>query len=799
MKKVFVFFVAMFVMISATVAQVSVWDGTHSTWTQGTGTESNPYLIENAKQLAYLTVYINGGGASSGQYWKLIIDIDLNGLQWTPIGNDYYHPFSGHFYGDGHTIANLVVSVDYYAGLFGRISGGSMKDIGIIGSSSVSATPGDGNYAYAGGIVGDAEGNTVIDNCYNTGGVSSSSDLDSYAGGIVGQAVNVTINNCYNTGSVSSSNFAGGIFGYDINSTINNCYNTGGVSGYFVGGIAGYGNATINNCYNTGNILSFSGASACGISNGGNVNNSYYLDTSANMPGGGIPKTAEFMKTPEFVDLLNNGPTPNFAYKLDVSLVNGGYPIHSDFKLQTLSATNVAKTTATLNGTLDFGNTAVTQQGFIFDNNGIEETVYATISGNSVSYNISGLTANTTYQYKVFAISNSSTYWGDYEAFTTLPFNQSGTAFLIETQADLIRLANYVNGGNSYSGQEFILANDIDLPNTPNNILSIGTKETNCPFSGIFNGNGKHIRNVYIDNPNTKYQGFFGYTLNAHIKDLGLENITASGREFTGGMVGWAENTRLDVAYIDGGTLYALSYCGGLIGYQTDGTNSIVSGCGNYGCMVTGNNYVGGLIGYTYKGTVRNSYVSAVVTGYGTVGIGAIIGGSLDVLFYLCFYNEDITDLDPIGDPVITFRGGEGGMTSEQMRSPEFVKTLNQGLVTPAWKMDYNPPINNGFPILIWQTNLPPEAIEENTESSNIKVYPNPTTGQLIVACRDAINCVSTGIEVFDVFGRSVYIAHPPLRGGLEGLDISHLPTGIYFVRITTENGTVTRKVIKNE
>jgi hypothetical protein len=28
--------------------------------------------------------------------------------------------------------------------------------------------------------------------------------------------------------------------------------------------------------------------------------------------------------------------------------------------------------------------------------------------------------------------------------------------------------------------------------------------------------------------------------------------------------------------------------------------------------------------------------------------------------------------------------------------------------------------------------------------------------------------------------------------------DISHLPSGIYFLRITTENGVVMRKVVKN-
>ena len=56
----------MCVMLSATIAQVSTWDGTHTTWTNGNGTEANPYLIENAQQLAHLAYEVNVPAASRG-------------------------------------------------------------------------------------------------------------------------------------------------------------------------------------------------------------------------------------------------------------------------------------------------------------------------------------------------------------------------------------------------------------------------------------------------------------------------------------------------------------------------------------------------------------------------------------------------------------------------------------------------------------------------------------------------------------------------------------------------------------
>jgi hypothetical protein len=40
---------------------------------------------------------------------------------------------------------------------------------------------------------------------------------------------------------------------------------------------------------------------------------------------------------------------------------------------------------------------------------------------------------------------------------------------------------------------------------------------------------------------------------------------------------------------------------------------------------------------------------------------------------------------------------------------------------------------------------------------AQIKIYPNPTTGELRVECRDAINRVCTGVEIYDVYGRKVF------------------------------------------
>jgi hypothetical protein len=77
-----------------------------------------------------------------------------------------------------------------------------------------------------------------------------------------------------------------------------------------------------------------------------------------------------------------------------------------------------------------------------------------------------------------------------------------------------------------------------------------------------------------------------------------------------------------------------------------------------------------------------------------------------------------------------------------------------------------------------------------------IQVYPNPTTGELRVT---SYELRVTSVEIFDVYGKKQKAEGR--RQKAEGeilLDISRLPAGVYFLKITTENGVVTEKIIKN-
>ncbi|MBR4340753.1 MAG: T9SS type A sorting domain-containing protein [Bacteroidales bacterium] len=408
------------------------------------------------------------------------------------------------------------------------------------------------------------------------------------------------------------------------------------------------------------------------------------------------------MRTAEFVDVLNAGTC---AWEQDtMPYTNDGYPLLTMMitDANTDTATDLTAYSATLHGSVRVERATVVSKGFEYRAVGDSAYIVVPITQptDTFSYLLNGLAINKNYEYRTFVkvAECIHTIYGEPQRFEISWLNDD--TINIHDATMLRWVADKCNSGNTFAGKYIRLMNNIVLPkNVPNNMASIGSYP-NYPFCGTFDGNGLLITNLYIDQSNTPYQGFFGYTKDAKLYEVGLVNITASGRNYTGGMVAYASNTTMRDCYVNGGTLFALSYCGGLVGYQDAGTASIISGCYNT-CTVSGNNYVGGLVGYSNHATVRNSYVAAGVTAQGSA-VGAIIGGADEVLMYNCWFNTNATgQSNAIGEN--NFKAGSEGMTDEEMRDPAFVATLNQGLSTPVWKSDYTKAINKGFPILKWQ------------------------------------------------------------------------------------------------
>lgn len=178
---------------------------------------------------------------------------------------------------------------------------------------------------YAGGIVGSYVDfynyymdKTLVNRCYNTGEISGSN----YIGGIIGWVTSKSnsVNGCYNMGNISGKTDIGGIIGGAVSSSyIRQCYNTGAITGTTsVGGICGSAIKYVKYCYNIGKLNCTKGGNIVGTTLGNSVDgilNDFYQNGSS-FPGvcdvsdqvsGVISKSEEYMKSQDFVDLLQAG------------------------------------------------------------------------------------------------------------------------------------------------------------------------------------------------------------------------------------------------------------------------------------------------------------------------------------------------------------------------------------------------------------------------------------------------------------------------------------------------------------
>ncbi len=249
------------------------------------------YTVTTAEGLKNLAKLVNEQ-RNLGINITLTSDIDLSGIDWTPIGIDYNHRYTGTFDGGGHTITGLTVTgSDQYAGLFGRIgTGGKVMNVTL---ENVQITS-DIISGYVGGVAGWSYG--TIENCSVSGSVSGTT----FAGGVVGSQWGGSITGCNSSATVKGVIFAGGIAG-ETNSgaSLTGCYATGdvtvendGTNNSHAGGVVGYnGGGTLTACYAWGSVTgSGSGTiyvgGVTGSNDVGTLTACYHANGTISCPGG---------------------------------------------------------------------------------------------------------------------------------------------------------------------------------------------------------------------------------------------------------------------------------------------------------------------------------------------------------------------------------------------------------------------------------------------------------------------------------------------------------------------------------
>ena len=177
----------------------------------------------------------------------------------------------------------------------------------------------------------------------------------------------------------------------------------------------------------------------------------------------------------------------------------------------------------------------------------------------------------------------------------------------------------------------YILANDIDATATRGwsdgeGFDPIGHYydyyNDSLVFFGVFDGDGREVRGLWIDRPDEHNIGFFGKVYDGAIVSLGVVDAYIRGDNQVGGLVGEVRRARISSSSFSG-VVSGNDFVGGLVGYVYSGSISSSWSSG----AVSGADYcVGGLVG-EFRGDISSSWSSSAVSG--RIFVGGLVGFEL--------------------------------------------------------------------------------------------------------------------------------------------------------------------------
>ena len=588
----------------------------------GSDADTNPDPCKGYELQADLTFDSNGDGRvtaadSGGLYWN-------GGAGWTPIAGGSV-AYTGEFQGRGKTISHLFISNSSAAatvGLFGSI--GRRGQISGLGLEQVSIA--SSNSASAGSVAGINQG--TITSSYASGTISATTG-DIVAGGLVGTNFYGTAQASYADVAVSvradgSTARVGGLVGHNLLGDIQANYATGAVSAHGttltaqVGGLVGTNEGTITASYARGPVAFSGSAAAGGGLVGANIGTgratASYWDTATSGQAAspaGTGQTSSALKTP-------TGYTGIYAsWNLNLDGAAGGdkpwyfgaanqYPIPVYGAVRDYDADN--------DQLIEVDN--LTQLNAIrWDLNGDGVTAAA----NAANY--------------VAAFPNAATGMGcadgataaaciGYELQTDLDFDTNGNGSIDAND-------QFWNNG---LGWQHIGEASWFYDSTRNISTLTGG------FEGTFQGNGKTIANLYINQPPSsdileafglfEYIGATGVIDSVNLRDVNI-HIQAAGwpvGTLVGGNYGTIRSSSaVGSINLDGGVSRG-GLAGGLVGSNDGAVSKIIGSYANVD--IEGNGIrVGGLVGLNNSGSIVASYSTGAVGSTGSnVDLGGLVG-----------------------------------------------------------------------------------------------------------------------------------------------------------------------------
>ena len=506
----------------------------------------------------------------------------------------------------------------------------------------------------------------LIINCYNKSTViSNQAGAYSTAFGICGDNFG-RIERCYNTGSISGYSSAAGV-------CINNCgvvvnsYNTGDTQsefdwGYTSGLVCSNAQAgSIANCYSAGSKIigpNFLG-SICS-DNQGKITNCYYDKDKcsvgginrADAAGQAAGKTTAQFKSGEVTYLLQGDQseavwgqtigTEDYPV-LGGKKVNYGYPKGSCI--------------------LGYTNLSIISAPYHTYNNGF----CVRCSGYQPAKSVS----NTHHPELLSKYANY---------------------YAIENAGQLYWFANRVNEAKKYdicavltsniTVNSSVLKSDGTLNSSKQSTFKawtpIGNSQTNT-YSGTFDGNGKTISGLYLNDASKDYVSLFGVSYGT-IKNVGVVDTYFHGKSYLGAICGYNIGTVMSCfskSYIYGANINVGGVCGANVNNLASITN-----CYHIGTIYDWEPNVGGVCGYNFSGKISNCYHSGNIEHANSSNSGGVCGNNTGTITN-CYYDKTICTKAGINGADAS--GKAEGKTTVQFSSGEVTCLLQGSQSAAVW------------------------------------------------------------------------------------------------------------------
>ena len=617
--------------------------------------------------------------------------------------------------------------------------------------SNLTINKGSTNYIGLFGRISNAEiKNLGIDTCQITG--------NQYVGALVGYVLGIsTIENCHVTnGSISGYGYVGGLIGYEdyySNLTIKNCYATGNVTGTgnVVGGVVGgLISTTMSSISNSYAICDVSGVNGVG----GLVGIGFFSIIDKCYAGGNVQSTG-----------LNIGGLVGY-------LTNGNFDITDCYVTGNVIATGASNSwIGGLAGWTSISNKII--NCFVTGNITVTGATNDEIGGlvGNIQNNITN--CYTTGNITVTGSSNSSI-----GGLIGHNYGSITHCYAIENITATGGLSSDIGGlvSSDYGSITCCYATS-DITVTGSSNFNIGGLVGSTIFTSANITSCYATGNIFTGSSNFNIGGLVGNNTFPH-NDNNITDCYAAVNIVTG-----VSNS--NIGGLAGNNSHPITYC-----YATGNISGI------------GGTSFGGLVGYN-SGNIRNCVAANAIVAGATSDIHRVVGTA----YYGTLSNNYAYDgmvITPIGS-------GNGGTLKDMLtlKSFSFYNMGSNWYNNTPWDIAVGQNSSKTWgicnddtlPLLqchefICGKKLPYEEdypVEQN-EKSAFFIFPNPTDGQLTIKMSD-VRYETCDITIFDVFGRTVTTLS--FGGGRGEVDVSHLPVGIYFIRMITETGVEVQKFIK--